>query len=225
VTAGLEAVVFDFDGTIFDSETPIYRASAAALAEMGHQLDVAGWASVVGLGEQDSWRALCFAVGTELDRAEFDARYAAQDRSWRDHLPALPGIEPLVRDLYAAGVGLGVASSSSAEWVESHLHRLGLLACFSAIGTRDRVGGRGKPDPASYRYVLAGLGADPARSVAIEDSAPGITAALAANLTVVAIPSPITSHTDLSAAHRTVASAAELSVATLAEWGVRPQPR
>jgi HAD superfamily hydrolase (TIGR01509 family) len=218
MTAPLEAVVFDFDGTIFDSETPIFRASAAALAEMGHHLDVAGWATVVGLGEEDSWRALCRAVGAELDRAEFDARYDAQDRSWRDHLPALPGIERLVRSLRAAGIGLGVASSSSAAWVEHHLDRLGLLGCFDAIGTRDRVGGRGKPDPASYRFALAGLDADARCSVAIEDSAPGIAAALAAELTVVAIPSPITSHTDLSAAHRTVTSAAELSPELLAAW-------
>ena len=53
---GLEAVVFDFDGTIFDSETPIYRASAAALAEMGLDLTIEGWATAVGLGEDDLFR-------------------------------------------------------------------------------------------------------------------------------------------------------------------------
>ena len=63
-----DAVVFDFDGTIFDSETPIYRASAAALAEMGLTLTIPGWATVVGHGEDDSYRAMCAAVGANLAR-------------------------------------------------------------------------------------------------------------------------------------------------------------
>jgi putative hydrolase of the HAD superfamily len=211
-----DAVVFDFDGTIFDSETPIYQAYAAALAEMGHQLTVAGWATVVGHGEDDSYRAMCAAVGVEFDRAELEERYARQDRSWRDSLPALPGVETLLDELGAAGIPCGIASSSPETWVETHLVRLGLRDRFTVIGSRDHVGGRSKPDPASYRYATAELGARPERTVAIEDSNPGITAALAAGLQVVAIPSEITRHTDLSAAHHTAASMAALSLADLA---------
>jgi len=202
----LDAVVFDFDGTIFDSETPIFVASRAALAEMGLELDLPGWATVVGLGEDDSFRALCRAVGVEFDRAEFEDRYAAQDRSWRDSLPPLPGVERLTAELVDAGVALGIASSSPASWVDHHLERLGLAERFSVVATRDRVGDRAKPDPASYRHAVEQLGADPARTVAIEDSAPGIAAALGAGLTVVAVPSAITGHTDLSAAHHHVGS-------------------
>lgn len=211
----LEAVVLDFDGTICDSEMPIYVATSAALAEMGLQLDVAGWASVVGLGEDDSHRALCRAVGADIDRDELDRRAQAQDRSWRDQLPPLLGVERLTAELHAAGVALGVASSSSADWVDSHLARLGLAHRFQVVATRDRVGGRSKPDPASYRFALEQLGADPARSIAIEDSAPGIAAALGAGLTVVAVPSEITRHTDLSAAHHHAASLAEVDLAWL----------
>lgn len=212
---GIEAVVFDFDGTIFDSETPIFRASAAALAEMGLNLTIEGWATVVGHGEDDSYRALCAAVGAPFDRTEFEARYDAQDRSWRDTLPALPGVRELVQELVAAAVPLGIASSSPASWVEHHLDRLGLRDAFTVVATRDRVDGRSKPDPASYRFAVQHLGAHPARSVAIEDSRPGITAALGAGLTVVAVPSEITVHTDLSGAHHTVASVADLDLAGL----------
>ncbi|MEZ5139419.1 MAG: HAD family phosphatase [Acidimicrobiales bacterium] len=214
---GLDAVVLDFDGTIFDSETPIFVASRAALAEMGLELDLPGWATVVGLGEDDSFRALCRAVGAEFDRAEFEDRYAAQDRSWRDSLPPLPGVERLTAELVDAGVALGIASSSPASWVDHHLERLGLAERFSVVATRDRVGGRSKPDPASYRHAVEQLGADPARTVAIEDSAPGIAAALGAGLTVVAVPSAITEHTDLSAAHRQVGSLDEVTVGWLGE--------
>jgi HAD superfamily hydrolase (TIGR01509 family) len=215
VSPDLDAVVLDFDGTIFDSETPIYRASAAALAEMGFELTVPGWATVVGHGEDDSYRAMCAAVGTEFDRDEFDERYAAQDRSWRDTLPALPGVERLTAELVDAGIPLGIASSSPASWVEHHLDRLGLADRFAVVATRDRVEGRSKPDPASYRYALEHLGAAPARSVAIEDSAPGVAAALGAGLRVVAVPSHITVHTDLSGAHRSVATLADLAISDL----------
>jgi HAD superfamily hydrolase (TIGR01509 family) len=213
----LDAVVFDFDGLVFDSETPIYRASAAALAEMGHPgLTEAQWSVCIGLGEEDSWSALGTALGAALDRDEFEARYQAQDRSWRDSLPALPGVEDLLAELAGAGVPCGVASSSSCAWVEGNLERLGLLHRFAVVAGRDRVGGRSKPAPDSYLYAVAHLGADPARTVALEDSAPGIAAAQAAGLTVVAVPSRITVHTDLSAAHHTVTDLTHLSVADLA---------
>jgi putative hydrolase of the HAD superfamily len=212
-----DAVVFDFDGTIFDSETPIFQAYAAALADMGLTLTVPGWATVVGHGEDDSYRAMCAAVGVEFDRADLEARYALQDRSWRDTLPVLPGVEALLAELAGAGVPCGIASSSPAAWVETHLVRLGLRERFSVIASRDHVGGRSKPDPASYRYAVEQLGADPARSIAIEDSSPGVTAALAAGLAVVVVPSEITRHTDLSAAHVSVASIADLTLARLAE--------
>ena len=210
-----DAVIFDFDGTIFDSETPIYQAYAAALAELGLDLTVAGFASMVGHAEDESHRALCRAVGAEVDRDDLEERYARQDRSWRDTLPALPGAEALLGELTAAGVPLGIASSSPESWVETHLVRLGLREHFAVIASRDQVEGRGKPDPASYRYATQHLGADPARTIAIEDSNPGITAAVAAGLTVVVIPSEITQHTDLRAAHHTVATMEHLDLEAL----------
>ena len=73
---------------------------------------------------------------------------------------------------------------------------------------RSRGGGGSRPRPRR-------LGAAPGRTVAIEDSAPGIASALGAGLHVVAVPSEITSHTDLSAAHRHVASLDHLQVADL----------
>lgn len=212
----LEAVVFDFDGLIVDSETPIYRATAAALAGLGHQLTIEGWATVVGHGEEDSFRALQSAVGAPIDRAAYEVAYADQDRSWRETVPALPGVVGLLTALSAAGIPCGVASSSSSTWVEGHLERLGLAHLVAAVATADRVGGRSKPAPDTYLLACADLGARPARSVALEDSAPGIAAARAAGLAVVAVPSEITRHTDLSAAQRSVPDLTHLDPAALA---------
>ena len=166
-------------------------------------------------GEDDSYDALCRAVGERFDRDEFDRRYATQDRSWRDRLPALPGVLALVDELRRARVPLAIASSSSSGWVESHLERLDLRAHFTVVATSDRVGGRTKPDPASFRWATEQLGVQPLGTVAIEDSRPGIAAALAAGLQTVVVPSEITGHTDLSAAHHRVSSMEELSLARL----------
>ena len=90
----------------------------------------------------------------------------------------------------AAGVPLGVASSSSVGWLERHLDRLGLLHRFGTLVGADLVGGVGKPAPDVYLRACADLGADPTRSVALEDSAHGVTAAKAAGMAAVAVPEP-----------------------------------
>lgn len=212
-----DAVVFDFDGLIFDSETPIFRASAGALALLGHDLTIEAWATVVGHGDADGWAALQRAVGAGIDRVAYDEAYAAQDRSWRDTQPVLPGVVGLLDALHGAGVACAIASSSPSTWIETHLDRLGLRNRFATIASEDRVGGRTKPAPDTYLLACADLAAEPARSVALEDSAPGVAAARAAGLNVVAVPSEITRHTDLSAAHRTMVTLEHLTLAELVD--------
>lgn len=208
----LQAVVFDFDGLLVDSETSIYELSAAVLREMGHDLTIEQWAAMLGRGPEDSWKELCRMVGTDLDRAEYERLSEAQDRSAHESLPLLPGAWELFDALDAAGVPFGVASSSSARWVVGHLTRLGVIDRFTTAATRDRVGGRSKPAPDAYLLACADIGADPALAVAIEDSAPGIAAGLAAGMRVLSVPSHITAHTDLSAAHASVAGLPDITI-------------
>lgn len=219
--AELGAVVFDFDGLIVDTETPIFEMCRSALAEMGHEITVDRWATVVGLGDADSWVALCAAVGADIDREVYDEVYGRQDRSWYDVIPVMPGVVDLLDALRGAGVPTAVASSSPTRWIERHLARLGLLDRFDSLATEDRVGGRAKPLPDTYLLACEDLGVEPARAIALEDSANGIRAALAAGMTVVSVPSFITSHTDLSAAHHTVPSLADITVDHLNDLAVR----
>jgi HAD superfamily hydrolase (TIGR01509 family) len=224
----LDAVVFDFDGLIIDSEWVIYETAVAAFAAHGHELPVEAWSTIVGTNDKHDpewWSRLCSAVGiTAFDRADYDAAYEAQDRSNRDDLPALPGVLDLVAALEAADVPLGIASSSSLGWLDRHLGRLGLEGRFGAVVGADLVGGVGKPAPDVYLRACADLGADPARSVAIEDSAHGVTAARAAGMAVVAVPSRITRFNDLTHAHLVVDSLVGLSVDTLASLaGTHPR--
>jgi HAD superfamily hydrolase (TIGR01509 family) len=215
----LEAVVFDFDGLIIDSEWVIYETAAAAFEAHGHELPLEAWATVVGTNRHDEaeeWAELCAGLGITFDRADFDESYEAQDRSNRDTLPALPGVVELVAALAADGVPLAIASSSSRAWLDRHVGRLGLDAHFASLVGADVVGGVGKPAPDVYLRACADLGADPARSVALEDSANGVAAAKAAGMAVVAVPGVVTRSHDLSAADLLVATLEGLTVADLA---------
>jgi HAD superfamily hydrolase (TIGR01509 family) len=222
----LEAVVFDFDGLILDTEWAIYESALAAFAAHGHTLTVEAWSTIIGTNtdEDDTyWERVCAAAGVSgFDQAEFNAVYEAQDRSIRDRLPALPGVVELIEQLTEAGVPLGIASSSSRAWLDRHIDRLGLTEHFATLVGADLVGGVGKPAPDVYLKACADLGADPRQSVALEDSAHGATAAKAAGMAVVAVPSRITIHNDFAHADVVVDSLADLDVARLAALVVDP---
>lgn len=215
----LEAVVFDFDGLIMDSEWLIYEKAVNAFRVNGHELPLAAWSTIVGTNDKHDptwWDRLCAAAGVRFERERYDEAYAAQDPSAHDELPAMDGVVALADALRDAGVPLGVASSSSLGWLERHLGRLGLAGHFDAVIGSDLVGGVGKPSPDVYLRACADLGADPRRSVALEDSAHGVTAAKAAGMTAVAVPSSVTQHNDFSHADLVVTSLLDLDVPTLA---------
>lgn len=214
----LEAVVFDFDGLVIDSEWAIFETAAAAFAAHGHELTIDAWATIIGTNEDDDglwWRTVCEAAGISgFSQQDFEVAYEAQPRE-RDQIPLLPGVVALLDQLDADGIPAGIASSSSRRWLERHTDRLGLRARFRTLVGRDVVGGVGKPAPDVYLKACADLGADPARSVALEDSAHGTTAAKAAGMAVVAVPSRITVHNDFSHADLVVDSLLDLDVEQL----------
>lgn len=215
----LEAVIFDFDGLILDTEWAIYESARVAFEMHGHALSVEAWSTVIGTnGDYDGawWEKVCGAAGVAGFELElFQAAYDAQDRSSRDQLPALPGVVELLDGLSAAGVAMGIASSSSRAWLDRHIGRLELGAHFRTLVGSDVVGGVGKPAPDVYLRACADLGADPTRCVALEDSAHGTTAAKAAGMSVVAVPSRITRFNDFAHADLVVDSLLALDLARL----------
>jgi putative hydrolase of the HAD superfamily len=214
----LEAVVFDFDGLVIDSEWVIYESAVAAFAEHGHTLTLEAWATIVGTSDEaGKWERLCAVVGAEdLTREAYEASYEAQDRSNRDTLPPLPGVVALADALLDAGVPMAIASSSPVEWLVRHIDRLDLARHFPVLVGVDVVGGVGKPAPDVYLRACADLGADPRRAVALEDSVHGLTAAHAAGMAVVAVPGRVTASHDVSAAELVVGSLEDVTVADLA---------
>ena len=116
----------------------------------------------------------------------------------------------------ALGVAVGVASSSPQAWVEGHLTRLGIRDRFAELVCRSEDV-PAKPEPTSYRLACERLGAEPTRSVAVEDSPRGVAAAVAAGLYTVAVPHPLTRDLDLGRADVVVDSLSDLSVAEVFE--------
>jgi beta-phosphoglucomutase-like phosphatase (HAD superfamily) len=119
------------------------------------------------------------------------------------------------------GMPVGVASSSSRQWVETHLARLGLLDRFDVVRCSDDVD-RVKPDPALYLSVCAALGADTDESIAVEDSPHGIRAAKAAGLFCISVPNALTRSLCMDAADLVLVSLASI---TLDEVIERARPR
>ena len=209
----IQALVFDFDGVVIDTETPDFVTWRQAFEDHGVSLDRELWEGFIGsgLGSFDVCRHLEELVGRPIDtetvRAERRARYLGAVEA----NPVLPGVEEMISEARATGLKLGVASSSTREWVEGHLARRGLLGYFDAVRCRDDVAAT-KPDPELFTSAVAALGVDPESAIAIEDSANGVTAAKRAGLFCVVVPNPMTSSMRLDHADLRLQSLAEVSL-------------
>ena len=216
------AVVFDFDGTLVDTEWPIYERARLAAESLGFAIGEADWARfAVGRSFNEPWwEDLAAHLRVAVTAEDFAAARAAVDGPLsRDDSELTDGASDVVAALHRAGVPLAVASGSDVEWLEHHLARFGLTALLPLLVGIDTPGvAAGKPAPDLYRVALERLGSDPARTVAVEDTHRGIASARAAGVgRVVAVPSRLTTYHDLSAADLVVPSLAALDLATLTD--------
>jgi HAD superfamily hydrolase (TIGR01509 family) len=213
------ALIFDFDGTVLDTEMAVYRGWADLYERHGVELDLELWQHTIGTDQDpDHWANLEAIVGT-LDPALKEWRRTRRDEILHAEVPR-PGVLRWLDDADALGIPIGIASSSPIDWVERHLDRLGLshrFACFACCN--DVI--PAKPDPTSYRLACEALHADPRRSIAVEDSPHGVAAAKDAGLFVIAVPHDLTRDLDLSRADVVVDS---LDGVRLADFAVELRP-
>ncbi len=215
MTRTLQAILFDFDGLITDTETASLQSWRELYAEYGVELPLEEWLKVVGseFGPETFLPVdyLEARVDEPIDWAGAEERRLQREKVIVDHLPALPGVEALIADAQANGVRLAVGSSSPHAWVDRHLTRLGLFSAFDAVICADDVE-QVKPAPDLFYKAAAAVGVEPHQAVVLEDSANGIQAALSAGIFSVAVPGGLTRHLDFSRAGMRVQSLEELSV-------------
>lgn len=212
----IRALVFDFDGLILDTETPIIDAwvqvhvQAGLVCQRQEALDL--------IGEVDHEFDLWKAFGAEISRETLEQEHRKLTRAITSQQPLLPGVRESLDEARSLGLRLAVASNSSHRHVDGHLQRLGLFEYFSLTRCRDDVT-RGKPEPDVYHAVIAALGVDSAEAIAFEDSKAGTVAAKRAGLRCVAVPNHCTRHHDFSHADLRLASLAEIELKNLvARW-------
>jgi len=218
-TPCLEAVILDFDGVILDSETPEYEAHRLLFEQSGGHLSIEDWTRQVGVWEEDDDQAWHGRLGAACPNPPTLEQFRIEKRRlFAEHLnmSVLPGIDVLLGSLADAHVPVAVASSSPARWVLGAVARLGIASRLQTIVTGDDVTNR-KPAPDVYLEAIRRLGVRSAHTVAIEDSGPGLTAALAAGVKTVVVPHRLTAQHDLHAAHWRVASALEVTLERLRE--------
>jgi HAD superfamily hydrolase (TIGR01509 family) len=212
----IEAVVFDLDGVLVDSEHIWDEVREQLARERGGRWSDRAQGDMMGMSSVEWSRYMHDVVGLAEPPEEISAEVVRrmQARYERD-LPVVPGAIAAVRRL-AAGCRLGVASSSNRPLIEAVLSATGLDDLFEAAVSSEEVA-RGKPAPDVYLEALRRLDAAPSRAAAVEDSANGIRSAHAAGIRVVAIPNrryPPPAEA-LALADRVLASIDELTVETV----------
>lgn len=196
-----QALIFDMDGLLVDTETCDYEAWRELHAAHGRELSLAEYCDSAGL--YGSWERMYDAL-SQVCGISAEALHATREPRFRELVSSAlrpsPELRGLLAELRAHGIARAVASSSDRDWVEYLLDGLGLTAEFPVVATGHDVAHR-KPAPDLYLLAAERLGVDPARCVALEDSSHGLAAARAAGLRAIAIPNPVSRHQDLSRAH------------------------
>ncbi len=185
----IEAVVFDLDGVLVDSEPVWEQVRRQVVAAHGGHWAPDAQQRLMGMSTGEWARYLSHDLGTGLPPEEVAAQVIGQMAArYREQVPLLPGAVAAVRRL-AARWPLGLASSSPPVLIDAVLDGAGLRECFAAAMSTEQVP-CGKPAPDIYLAVAGQLGHAPQRCAAVEDSANGLRSAAAAGLQVIAVPHP-----------------------------------
>ena len=183
----IEAVVFDLDGVLLDSEQVWDSAREELARERGGRWHENAQRDMMGMSSLEWSRYMHETIGLPEPPEEISAEVVRRlAELYREHLPVLPGAREAVERL-AGRWPLGLASSSNRELIDLVLEELAVADLFQATVSSEEVE-RGKPAPDVYLEAARRLEVDPTRAAAVEDSENGLRAARAAAMRVVAIP-------------------------------------
>ncbi|MGC4877636.1 HAD family hydrolase [Micromonospora sp. DT43] len=182
-----DAVVFDLDGVIVDSEPVWEEVRRAYVATHGGAWQPDTQRRLMGMSTGEWARYLSGELGVRRSAEQVaDEVVREMARRYKEHVPLIDGADDVVRRL-AARWSLGLASSSPTRLIAAALEATGLTGAFAATLSTEETE-RGKPAPDVYLTVARRLGVDATRCVAVEDSSNGVRSAAAAGMRVVAVP-------------------------------------
>jgi HAD superfamily hydrolase (TIGR01509 family) len=185
----IEAVIFDLDGVLLDSEQVWDEAREQLAKERGGRWHENAQRDMMGMSSPEWSRYMHDVIGLPEPPEEISREVVEQmAKLYREHLPVVPGAREAV-DRLAIRWPLGLASSSNRELIDLALELLGVEHLFKATASSEEAA-RGKPAPDVYLEAARRLGVEPKHAAAIEDSENGIRAAKAAGIRVIAIPNP-----------------------------------
>ena len=185
----IDAVVFDLDGVIVDSEHVWDEVRQQLAAERGGRWHDGASRDMMGMSSREWSRYMHDVIGLAEPPDEINAEVVRRLQAvYRESLPLIPGAREAVERL-AARWPLGLASSSNREVIDLVLEASGLARHFAATVSSEEVA-RGKPAPDVYLEAARRLHAGPEACAAVEDSENGIRSARAAGMRTIAIPNP-----------------------------------
>ncbi|QNR97769.1 HAD family phosphatase [Stenotrophomonas sp. 169] len=212
-----DAVIFDMDGLMIDSERVSIACWSEASAAMGIALPDGFFLQMVGLGDRDCERLLLQHIDEARIASLFSNCHDLYEARTQAGLPLRPGILELLDLLKTHGVPRAVATSTRQPRANRKLAASGLLPYFDAVVTSSDVQ-HPKPAPDIYLRAAQQLGKDPARCLALEDSPAGTRAAVAAGMTAIQVPDLVHPDDSLRAlGHRIVDSLHDVR-ALLVPW-------
>jgi HAD superfamily hydrolase (TIGR01509 family) len=225
-----QALLFDFDGLILDTETPEVVAWQEIYQRYRVEFPVDLWGQIVGGNGATDFDPVAYLAeksGQSIDADLMRADKRVRDRQLIAYQDVLPGVRDYLETARLIGLQTAIVSSSTHDWVDNQLKRLGLFEAFDRIICREDAA-RPKPNPDLFLKALDALNVRPEEAIVFEDSPNGVRAGKAAGIRVVAVPNPVTVRLGVDGADLTLTSLADLPLrGLLAHFGetleIRPE--
>lgn len=211
----IDAIIFDFDGLIIDTEITDYLSWQRMYTEFGVELPLDVWYTHIGTISFNPYLYLEELLGRPIDRQAVHDQRKLWDEELLAEQAILPGVETVLADARQMGLKIGLASSSDHGWIDGFLAKLELTHWFEVVRCSDDVNGRTKPNPAVYLSAIEGLGVPANRAMALEDSPNGLAAAKAAGLYCTAVPNQMTRTLNFDQADLRLQSLAQMPLAQM----------
>ena len=201
-----EAVVFDMDGVLLDTERVFFECFRTALSVLGQPQDDNLFRRLVGTNKELARQLLTEGLAGRITSEDFATVWDNEiAKRLKDFIPVKPGVRAVAEHLRERGIPYIIATSTQTETARLRLNRAGLSALFPDVIGGDQVAAS-KPAPDIYLHATAVLGHDPATCVAFEDSPNGVRAAHAAGLITVQVPDIVSPNAELRALGHYIAS-------------------